>query len=316
MKDNEKLVLSGVFIVLLLWLIWTSYWTAKLSVSLPGIYLVPDPFARLYLSTTLSVTFLFTGLTARTMAAVLAIFAFAIYYRKGWSPAVRKIVGAVITLEAAYLISIIPTAWIGPDVGDFTLIPEATIPSLFEAIFVPIPLIILAIRLRWLGKPGTAVRWACISGVMYIFALWVRFTGQWVATIIQPELYTTFFGGFPAHGIGYILNYPLNMLSFILTVVGLPLIAIFLLITSLPSIRNIGARLDMHRIGLILTLLGGYFMVVFFMLYALPEYVGGRSIAGMFFMGHNVDLWMLALPIIGVPLMLLEKKDKKTEKNA
>jgi hypothetical protein len=311
MKDNEKLVISGVFVVLFLWLVWTSYWAAKLGVSLPGIYLVPDPLARLYLSTTLSVTFLFTGLMTRTVAAVLAILTFAIYYKKGWTPGVRKMVGAVITLEAVYLISIIPTAWIGPDVGDFTLIPEATIPSLFEAIFVPIPLIILAIRLRWPGKPGTALRWACISGVMYIFALWVRFTGQWVATIIQPELYTTFFGGFPAHGIGYILNYPLNTLSFILTVVGLPLIAILLLVTSLPSIRNIGARLDMRRIGLILTLLGGYFMVVFFILNALPEYVGGRSIAAMFFAGHNVDLWMLALPIVGVPLMLSEKKDKK-----
>jgi hypothetical protein len=307
MKDNEKLLASGVFIILSIWLLLTAYWAAKLTVSLPDVYGVPDPLGKLYFSTTLSLIFLFVGMIARTIGASVAIFAAAGYYRRGWTQSVRRTLGAAIVLEAVYLISIIPTAWVGPDVGDTVLIPEATIPSLFEAIFVSIPLIIAAARLRWQGKAGTIARWACISGVLYIFALWIRFTGQWVATFIQTELYTTFFGGFPAHGISYVLNYPLNMFSFLLTAVGLPLLAIYLLAISWPAIRNLGAHLDTRKIGLAITLLGAYFMVAFFMLYGLPGYVGEKAIWSSFFTGHNVDLWMLGLPILGVPLMLISE---------
>ena len=313
MKDSEKLVIAGVFIVLSFWLVHTSYWTAKLTVSLPGIYFTPDPFAAGVLSTTLSVLFLFSGLLLRTIAAVLAIVAFAIYYREGWTGRVRTIFGAFITLEAVYLISILPTAWIGPDVSDVVLIPEATIPSLFEGIAVPITLLITAARLRWPGKAGTAARWACISGVLYIFALWIRFFGQWIATFIQTEKYTTFFGGFPAHGFSYVLDYPLNMLNFIITAVGLPLIAIYLLIISLPTIRNLGTHVEMHKIGLVLTLLGAYFMVSFFLLYAFPANIGENSIWKAFFTGHNVDLWMLALPIAGIPIMMRSDNKNKQE---
>ena len=164
MKDAQKLLVSGIFIVLLVWLMWSAYWSLKLYVSLPDIFAVPDPFAPLYFSSTLSVAFLFVGLTVRTVGVAVAIFAAYSYFRKGWTSTVRIMVVAAIILEAVYLISIIPTAWVGPDVNDFVLIPEATIPSLFEAIFVPIPLIILAIKLRWQGKPGTATKWAAISG--------------------------------------------------------------------------------------------------------------------------------------------------------
>jgi hypothetical protein len=312
MKDAKKLLMSGVFIVFPLWLVWSLYWSLKLYVSLPDIFAVPDPFAPLYFSSTLSVAFLFVGLTIRTVGVALAIFAAYSYFRKGWVSSVRIMVGAVVILEAIYLISIIPTAWVGPDVNDFVLIPEATIPSLFEAIFVPIPLLMLAIRLRWQGKSGTVAKWAALSGFTYILALFVRFTGQWIATFIQTEKYTSFFGGFPSHGIAYVLDYPLNMLSFVLTVVGLPLLAIYLLATSLPAIRNTGARLNAHRIGFVLTLLGLYFIVASFLLYALPWYVGEKSIWSSFFIGHNVDLWMLALPIIGIPLMFSENGEQQT----
>ena len=106
------------------------------------------------------------------------------------------------------------------------------------------------------------------------------------------------------------MDYPLNMLSFVLTVVGLPLLAIYLLIISLPAIKNTGARMNVNKIGLVLTLLGVYFIVAFFLLYALPGLVGEKSIWSSFFTGHNVDLWMLALPVIGIPLMLSEHGEK------
>ena len=314
MKNTGKLIKYGLFIVLFIWLLWTFYWAAKLCVSLPDMFATPDPFGPLYFSSTLAVPFLFVGLVVRTVAAGLAIYAANGYFSKGWTLGVRRMVGAIIVLEAIYLISIIPTAWIGPDVSDIVLIPEATIPSLFEAIFVPIPLLILAARLKWPGKTGTAFRWACISGIMYIWALFVRFVGQWIGTFIQTDLYTWFFGGFPYHGFSYVLDYPVNMFSFLLTAVGLPIIAIYLLLVSMPAIRNLTGMLSIRKIGLVLTLVGVYFMLSLFLMYAMPEsVVGGKSIWNQFFAGHNVDLWMLALPIVGIPLMFgANDGDKQT----
>ena len=111
MKDNEKLLASGVFIILSIWLLLTAYWAAKLTVSLPDVYGVPDPLGKLYFSTTLSLIFLFVGMIARTIGASVAIFAAAGYYRRGWTQSVRRTLEAAIVLEAVYLISIIPTAW-------------------------------------------------------------------------------------------------------------------------------------------------------------------------------------------------------------
>ena len=311
MENGEKLSVIGVFAVLLLWLTWTAYWLDKVYVSLPGIYLVANPFSYpLYLSSTLSVTFLFGGLIARNIGIVLAVVCAVMYFSKAKMSRIRSVLAAAVVMEAVYLISIIPTAWVGPNVGDFVLVPEATVPSLFEAIFVPIPLFILAYKLRREGKPGTVTRWACISGVMYIFALWVRFLMQWVATIVQTPVYTnppgqnpSNFFGFPSHGWPYLLNYPLNMLSFILTAVGLPIVAFYLLYSSMPAIRNLGAKVPARKVGLVLTLVGAWFMIAFFLLYALPGNVGAKSIWATFFTGHDVDLWMLSLPIVGIPLM-------------
>jgi hypothetical protein len=310
MRDSEKLVVSGLFITLSLWLTWTVYWAVKLYSSVPDIWAVPDPLAKLYFSSTLSLVFMLVGLTLRAAGAALAIFTTVFYFRDGWNETVRRLLGVVIVFEAIYLVSMIPTALVGPDVGDFVLVPEASIPAIFEAIFVPIPLLITAARLKWQGKAGTALRWASISAVMYVFALFVRFTGQWIAVFIQTQLYTTFFGGFPSHGISYILNYPLNMLSFLLTVAGLPLLAIFALLVSLPAIRHLGTPLNLRGVGLSLTLLGAYFGIAYFALYALPDFVGGKSIWSSFFTGHNVDLWMFGLPALGIPLMLRLKNAK------
>jgi hypothetical protein len=312
MRDNQKLVASGLFIVLSIWLAFTIYWVIKLFASLPDIYAPGyDPFGKLYFSSTMSLFFLCVGENLRMVGATLSIVAAAKYFRNGWTHSLSKLLCAIVALEAVYLFSIIPTAWVGPDVGDFVLVPEATIPSVFEAIFVPIPLLMTAIRIRW-PKPGAAMRWAAISGVMYVFALFVRFSGQWIATFIQTPLYTTFFGGFPAHGFSYVLNFPLNMFSFLLTVVGLPLIALYVLSISLPVIRKKIALPNLQHVGLALTLIGAYFMITYFILYAFPAaYIGEKSLWGSFFTGHNLDLWMIVLPVLGVALMFSDANKSK-----
>ncbi len=317
MENTGRLVKYGLLITLLSWLLYTAYWAAKLTVSLPDIFAVPNPWAPLYFSSTLGVAFLFVGLVARTIGSAFAVYAAVRFFRKGWSSFVRNIVIGVVVLEAVYLFSILPTAWIGIDVSDPILLPEATIPSLFEGILVPLSLLMLAVRLRWPGKAGTTAKWACISGVMYIMALFVRFTMQWIATFVQTEKYTTFFGGFPAYGVSYIANYPLNMMTFIVTVIGLPLLIMYALGLTFDvgasSPEKVWSKENLRKLGLALTLVGVYFAVCLFPLYALPAYVGDKSIWASFFTGHNIDLWMLALPIVGVPMMLNSTTAEKIE---
>jgi hypothetical protein len=37
--------------------------------------------------------------------------------------------------------------------------------------------------------------------------------------------------------------------------------------------------------------------------------VGGWGACYQWFLGHNLDLWVLCLPLVGVPLLLTKKKE-------
>ena len=97
------------------------------------------------------------------------------------------------------------------------------------------------------------------------------------------------------------------MFTFILTAVGLPFLTVFFAWSMQPAMRNPDTPLDYRKLGATLTLLGGYFIIViaiFFMF----GYVGGASIWIVFFIFNSADLWCVALPALGVPMMLLKKR--------
>ena len=208
------IIATAVLIVLFSWLTYTTFWILH-SFSYWGmIKYMHDVFTLpAYL------TFSF-GLVGREIAALLSIVAVGIFMTKGWTSRTAKLVLAAAVLEGAYLMTYLPAGGVGPQTNDWITALEATPSAIVEAIIVPIPLFILAYKLwRTPNSHGDLLKWASIAGVGYFFVFWFKFTMQWLATFFATAADWTFFN--PGAGFGYVLNYPLNMLEFLLTSVGL-----------------------------------------------------------------------------------------------
>jgi len=141
------------------------------------------------------------------------------------------------------------------------------------------------------NKPAkNAIKWGLIVGTFYVFVFWLNNTGNWIAAVIDK-------------GIDYVLLYPANLFSFVLTTVGLLLLALYAAYFSRKSIGTESlAKLNLHTVGVIVTLVGLYFGVHYVMWIFLGS-VGGWGTWYAWIMGHNLDLWAMSLPLVGLPLL-------------
>jgi hypothetical protein len=256
------------------------------------------------------------GLVFRIGACIAAILAFYNFLKGGESSKAVKFVGLAIAFEAFYFLCFAPSAFFGFQAGlglsgghslqsgqggGLWFIIETAVPTLVEAIIMPVSLIKLRSKLTpTLKSRNEIIKWACVTGVSYIIVFWLTYITQWIATIIQPESYAS---RYPGYGIKYILDNPVNMVTFLMASVGLLLLIVFFLWSTLPTMRNPAAGLNLRRVGVTLTLLGGYFITII-TLFRIFGPVGGSSIWIEFFMYSNADLWCVTLPALGIPLIL------------
>ena len=134
-----------------------------------------------------------------------------------------------------------------------------------------------------------ALKWGLIAGTVYVFVFWLNNTGMWLATLLTK-------------GTEYIGAYPENLLSFVLTIYGLPVLAAFAAYYTGKSIAagpEAFEKLNPRPIGALIIALGLYFLWN----YLTWIFFGGWSDWYAWFLGHNLDLWMLSLPLVGLPLL-------------
>ena len=126
-----------------------------------------------------------------------------------------------------------------------------------------------------------------IAGTIYVFVFWLNNTCMWIATLMSK-------------GTEYLITYPENLLSFALTTIGLLALAVF---TAYFTSKSVGTEtleeLKLRTIGAIMIALGLYFLWN----YLTWIFFGGWSEWYSWFLGHNLDLWMLSLPLVGLPLL-------------
>jgi len=309
--DKNSLIDVGLSIVLASWLVYTVYWFIKV------IGWVTEASTYTYvIDWALEIAGTF-GLVFRIGACLAAILAFYSFLKGGESSKAVKFVGLAIAFEAFYFLCFAPSAFFGFQAGlglsgghslqsgqggGLWFIVETGIPTLVESIIMPASLLKLRSKLTPASKShkGT-VKWASIAGVSYLIVFWLTYVTQWIATFIQPESYASTY--YPGYGIKYILDHPLNMFTFLLTSVGLLLLTIFFFWSALPTIRDPSAGLNLRRVGITLTLLGGYFITII-TLFRIFGTVGDPSIWIIFFMYNNADLWCVTLPALGIPMIL------------
>lgn len=212
----------------------------------------------------------------------------------------------VLLLEAIYYaITFVPSALWGVGANPFSNtygqlagnLVANFLPCLLEGVLIPVVLVILYAKLN-LNKPRTgALKWALIAGTSYVLVFWFTNACNWIYAVMNK-------------GTTYVTE-PLNMLSFVLTTFGLLALALY---SAYFTKKSIGAsswkELDLKRVGAIMTLLGLYFAGVY-LLWIIAGNVGGWSAWYAWFLGHNVDLWVMTLPAVGLPLLFTSKSARQ-----
>jgi hypothetical protein len=140
-----------------------------------------------------------------------------------------------------------------------------------------------------------AIKWGLISVASYLLVSWLNNMGMWVYAVAEK-------------GVQYISLYPVNAFSFATTTVGLLLMTVYAAYFAKKSFGTESFdKLDLYKIGLILTFFGLY-MDVNYVLWLLFGSVGGWGSWYAWMLGHNMDQWLLALPLLGLPLLFRKKK--------
>jgi len=284
----------GLLIVALTWLLFTGYQFLKGAFN---IY-------RNYFWVSLTDTSAALGLAFRTMAALIAVLTvlFFVLKRDLKKPELFMSIRWVLIGEIVCFLSLIPVLiWglavvLGLESNTFGLgsFVESTLPIMIEAIGIPIVLAKLFLELNPDKPAKGAIRWALISGVYIVFVLWINNTANWIGAITRS-------------GIEYVTAYPDHILSFGLTSVGLLALALYgVYLVKKSWDVNFLAELDLKKIGVLVTGVGLYFVVNYVMWLFLGT-TAKWSTWYSWFLGHNMELWMMSLPLVGLPLLFKKK---------
>jgi hypothetical protein len=252
------------------------------------------------------------GLVFRFTASIIALAAIIFYFAKKnlSKPAAYKVLRVILVFEAIYWLGLLTTGIMSvrglvlmglgnlPIISLLSSLTLSVIPSLVESIVLPIALFIFASKLNPNKPVKKTIKWGLITGTIYIIVFWLTNTSMWVATVMQK-------------GTGYLTSYPENLLSFILTTIGLLALAIYTAYFAKKSNEaETLQELNLKTIGAIITALGMYFLWN----YLTWIFFGGNylwSVWYAWFLGHNMDLWMLSLPLLGLPLLFTNRLSKE-----
>jgi hypothetical protein len=285
---------TGLFLVVLSWFSFTIYQLGK------GIFNGIDVPSTDVLAT--------IGLSFRAAAAFIAFIAILFYLAKRdlSLPEALASLRWVLLLEAVYWFSLIPSGIWGIQIflrpgtfgrypGELFLIGTG-LPCLTESILLPVVLGMLFLKLNPAKPAKNAIKWGLIAATAYIFVYWLLYTTQWLSDVILS-------------GIGVITMYPVNILGFALTAGFLFFLVVYAGVYAKKSSgTETPTGLDLRKAGAIVIAFGLYFDVtlLLWLLFGSPS---GGTIFHTFFVGHNMDLWLVSLPLVGLPLMLYKKKD-------
>ena len=255
------------------------------------------------------------GLIFRFAASILAFVAVVYYFTKKniAKSTAYKVLRWTVVFEGIYWLGLIATA-IYTSIGmmgfGFLSNPTAVvilsyvllsvIPTVIEAIVLPIVLFILAYKLHPNKPLKGAIKWALISGTIMIAVFWLINTSIWAGVVM-------------AKGLEYLTAYPENLVSFIITTVGMAALTIYAAYFAKKTSGSTTIQeLPVRTIGGIIVALGLFFLWNYFSWVFFAGNVWNDWYA--WFLGHNMDLWMLSLPLLGLPLLFHRTTTKKESK--
>ncbi len=172
------------------------------------------------------------------------------------------------------------------------------LPAVFESTIVPIVILVFAFKLSPNKPIKNTINWGLIAGTVLIVAYWLLNTGIWALTI-------------PVKGTEYLTQYPQLMVAFLSTAVGLLALSIYAVYATkkLSGTQSLES-LNLKPVGVIVTGLGVWYLWN----YLTWIFFGGNYMWSDWYawlLGHNMDLWMLSLPLAGLPLLFMSLNKEK-----
>ncbi len=285
---------TGVLLVVIAYFLFTLH--ATFTLSWVGEWeTIGNPTTRLWILITDVVAGTF--LVFRFIASAIALGSVVLYFAKKGLPqaTTNKLIRIVLVFEGLYWLGLLPSGIWGVVPTEFGfnmgLLVSTGIPCLVSSIGMPIALFM---TVRKLGKPEAgagAIKWALIAGVILTVALWLNNMGVWLITVLT-------------NGTDFLVASPELLVSFFLTLGGLLAIALF---TGYFAKKSMGTQqfgdLKLGTAGAIMVALGSYFLWN----YLTWILFGGWNQWYAWFLGHNLDLWMLALPLLGLALLFYRR---------
>jgi hypothetical protein len=238
-------------------------------------------------------------LVFRFLGSLIAVSAVSLFFfRKVLSQATMyKLLKVIFVFEGLYWVGLLPSGIWGtlPLGGSFNIgfFLSTGLPCMVASIGIPISLFTLAFKLSPNKPEKGPIKWAMIAGVFYVLAFWLNNSGMWIITIMGK-------------GFGFIIDTPQYLVSFLTTLVGLLALVIFTAYFAKKSIETVQTNLP--TVGAVLTALGMYFLWN----YLTWIFFDGWNQWYAWILGHNLDLWMLSLPLVGLPLLFYRKPVKQT----
>jgi hypothetical protein len=254
----------------------------------------------------------------RSIAGFFALYSAFLFWRKKERALslIRGKVSVALLLEGCYFLSFIPAAvaafaynlpnenlYYFDHTPGLILLSVTGVPCLMMAMVIPPLLFKLRSKITQVSSSQDIIKWSCLTGISYLFVVfWFNYSMSWLGNMIP---YSRSQG---QYGLSFILE-PANLTSFILTVFGLFLIAIFGLISTLPGIKKLPVKLSLRRIGAAMMALGGYFIFILFYYYLTGGYAAHPNvwyeIIGPL---HTLDLiWCVTFLFLGLALLTSRK---------
>jgi hypothetical protein len=237
-------------------------------------------------------------LVFRFLGSLIAVSTVSLYFsKKGLSQATMyKLLKIILVFEGLYWIGLLPSGIWGilPLGGFFNtgFFISTGLPCLVASIGIPISLFILAFKLSSNKPVKGPIKWATIAGIFYVLSFWLNNSGMWIITIMGKSF-------------GFVTDTPQYLVSFLTTLAGLFALTIFAAYFAKKSIKT--EQIHLPTVGAILTALGMYFLWN----YLTWIFFGGWNDWYAWILGHNLDLWMLSLPLVGLPLLFYRKPLKQ-----
>lgn len=185
---------------------------------------------------------------------------------------------------------------------------SSVIPTILEAIILPIILFIFAAKLNPNKPLKTPIKWGFITGTVFAVVFWLINTSIWVSVIRQKGVDYLWQVVTEVNGVETVTLHSEHLVSFITTAFGLLAVVIYTAYVTVKSTRTETLQdLKFGAIGIITLGLGLYFLWNYFSWVMFAGDVWNDWYRWL--LGHNLDLWMLALPLIALPLLFHRKTE-------